>query len=107
VLRDCDEAAVGAAAIADLPPDGIDATAREHCVWPVLERTTLRLDRRGRTTVAIGCPATGSPCSSPAPTAVGRPRPGSRPLAQLILSGMTGTRPSSAATLRSRCRNQS
>jgi hypothetical protein len=57
MLRDCDEAAVGAAAIADLPPGGLDATAPEHCVRPVLERRTLRLDRRARTTVAVRCPA--------------------------------------------------
>jgi hypothetical protein len=57
MLRDCDEVAVGSSAIADLPVGGIDLTRPERCARPVLERTLLRLDRRGRTTVAVRCPA--------------------------------------------------
>jgi len=56
-LRDCDEATVGSVALADLPPGGIDATRLDHCVRPILERSVLRVDRRGRTTVAVRCPA--------------------------------------------------
>lgn len=34
-----------------------EITAPEHCARPVLERTLLGVDRRGRTTVALRCPA--------------------------------------------------
>lgn len=57
-VRDCDEAAVSAAAIADLPAAGLDLTTPEHCARPVFERTTMAVDRRtGRATVAFRCPA--------------------------------------------------
>ncbi|HMJ36654.1 MAG TPA: hypothetical protein VK501_22305 [Baekduia sp.] len=90
MLRDCDEAAVGAAAIADLPAGGIDATAPEHCPRPILERTTLRLDRLARTTVAVRCPAA---CSGTL-TLTGRSSSGSEyavhPLAQRPFSLAAG-----------------
>jgi hypothetical protein len=57
MVRDCDEAAVSSAALADLPAGGVDLTAPGHCARPILERTLLRVDRRARTTVAVRCPA--------------------------------------------------
>jgi hypothetical protein len=56
-VRTCDEIDVEASAIADLPPDGVDLGGPEHCRRPVLERRSVRLDRRGRGTVALRCPA--------------------------------------------------
>jgi hypothetical protein len=55
-LRDCDDAAVSAAAIADLPAGGVEAAApHQRCPRPVLARTTIALDRGGRGTVAVRC----------------------------------------------------
>jgi hypothetical protein len=94
-LRSCDEADIGAAAIADLPGDGLDATAPEHCRRPVVERTTLRLDLRARTTVAVRCPAACSGTltrpSPRAPPAARTPSTSSRSGRSRCPRGVTGS----------------
>jgi hypothetical protein len=54
-LRDCDDLAVATARIAQLPEDGVDAMAPPHCPRPVVEGTTIAVDRDGRGKVPVRC----------------------------------------------------